>query len=192
MQNMLLKNLAHTVGNLHKIFRYKTLKSLRSDYAVGKERVNDATFAFDSQFYFLCGLLTKNWEREYLCFRCPMRGHDLDVPFPERPQGCWLHRYKLRNFTLIIIISYTSQRWVLTSWKNLSFQDMTLFRWILNTRKATSRQVYSPHQLKPNSWMYNFVEVSVHNLERFQTWGFRIHCLHCKPVSTHFCAGGGL
>jgi hypothetical protein len=36
--------------------------------------------------------------------------------------------------------------------------------------------------LKPNSWTYNFVEVSGHNLESSQTWDFRIQCLHYKPV----------
>ncbi len=43
--------------------------------------------------------------------------------------------------------------------------------------------------LKPNSWTYNFIEVSGHNLESSQTWGFRIQCLHYKPVSIHFCWG---
>jgi hypothetical protein len=37
--------------------------------------------------------------------------------------------------------------------------------------------------LKPNSWMYNFVEVSGHHFERPQTWGFGIQCLHYKPVA---------
>ncbi len=45
--------------------------------------------------------------------------------------------------------------------------------------------------LKPNSWTYKIVEVSGHNLESSQTWGFRIQCLHYKPVSNHFCSGGG-
>ncbi len=44
---------------------------------------------------------------------------------------------------------------------------------------------------KPNSWTYNFVEVSGHNLESSQTLGFRIQCLHYKPVSNHFCSKGG-
>ncbi len=39
---------------------------------------------------------------------------------------------------------------------------------------------------KPNSWTYKFVEVSEHNLESSQTWGFHIQCLHYKPVSNHF------
>jgi hypothetical protein len=43
---------------------------------------------------------------------------------------------------------------------------------------------------KPNSWTYNFVEISGHNLESSQAWGFRIHCLHYKPVSTHICSRG--
>ncbi len=48
--------------------------------------------------------------------------------------------------------------------------------------------------LKPNLWTYNFVEVSWDNLESSQTWGFRIQCLHYKPVSNHLCSmgwGGG-
>ncbi len=44
---------------------------------------------------------------------------------------------------------------------------------------------------KPNSCTYNFVEVSGHNLESSQTWGFRIQCLHHKPISNHFCWGEG-
>ncbi len=46
---------------------------------------------------------------------------------------------------------------------------------------------------KPNSWTYNFVEVSGHNLESFQTWAIRIvQCLHYKPVSNHICSRGGV
>jgi hypothetical protein len=40
-----------------------------------------------------------------------------------------------------------------------------------------------------------FVEVSGHNLESFQTLGFRIQCLPYKQVSNHSCsrgAGGGV
>ncbi len=47
---------------------------------------------------------------------------------------------------------------------------------------------------RPNSWTYNFVEVSGHKLERSQTWGFLIQCLHYRPVSNHFWppgVGGG-
>ncbi len=44
--------------------------------------------------------------------------------------------------------------------------------------------------LKPNSWPFNFVEVSRHNLESSQTWGSCIQCLHNKPVSNHFCFRG--
>ncbi len=40
---------------------------------------------------------------------------------------------------------------------------------------------------KPNSWTYNFVEVSEHYPKSSQTWGFRIQCLHYKPESNHFC-----
>ncbi len=42
--------------------------------------------------------------------------------------------------------------------------------------------------LKPTSWMCNFVEVSGHNLESSQTWGFYVQCLHYKLVSNHFCS----
>ncbi len=48
-----------------------------------------------------------------------------------------------------------------------------------------------PHSLhKQNSWTYNFVEVSGHNLENSQTWGFCVQCLHYKPASNHFCSRG--
>ena len=30
-----------------------------------------------------------------------------------------------------------------------------------------------------------------HNPGSSQTWGFRIQCLHYKPVSNHFCSKGG-
>ncbi len=42
--------------------------------------------------------------------------------------------------------------------------------------------------LKSNSWKYNFVEISGHNLESSQTWCFRTQCLHYKVVSNHFCS----
>ncbi len=38
---------------------------------------------------------------------------------------------------------------------------------------------------------HNFVEVSWHNLQSSKTWGFRVQCLHYKPVSNHFFSGGG-
>jgi hypothetical protein len=47
------------------------------------------------------------------------------------------------------------------------------------------------HVQKPNSWTYNFVEVSGHNLDSAQAWGFHIQCLDYKPVSNHFCSAGG-
>ncbi len=49
----------------------------------------------------------------------------------------------------------------------------------------------APWVLKPNSWTHNLVEVSGHNLESSQTWGFHIQCLHYKLVSHHFCSRGG-
>jgi hypothetical protein len=42
--------------------------------------------------------------------------------------------------------------------------------------------------LKPKSWTYNFLEVSGHNIDSSQTWGFRTQCLHYKPVTNHFCS----
>ncbi len=38
--------------------------------------------------------------------------------------------------------------------------------------------VANTHCLKPNSWIYNFVEVSRHNLESSQTWGFCMNFLN--------------
>ncbi len=58
---------------------------------------------------------------------------------------------------------------------------------------STNKNRVAPF-LKPNSWTYNFVEVSGHNLESSQTWGFRIQFLPYKPVSCHFWSrrvGGG-
>ncbi len=43
-----------------------------------------------------------------------------------------------------------------------------------------------------NSWTYNFVEVSGHNLESSQTWKIRlVFTVHYKPVSNHFRSRGG-
>ncbi len=47
------------------------------------------------------------------------------------------------------------------------------------------------HIQKPNSWTYNFVQVSGHNLESSQTGGFRVQFLQYKRVSNSFCSGGG-
>ncbi len=44
---------------------------------------------------------------------------------------------------------------------------------------------------KPNSWTYNFVEVSGHNFERSQTWCFRSQCLHYNQFQATFFLGGG-
>ncbi len=45
--------------------------------------------------------------------------------------------------------------------------------------------------LKPNSWTYNFVEVSGHNLESSQTWGFRIQMFTFQPSFKPLLLGGG-
>ncbi len=43
----------------------------------------------------------------------------------------------------------------------------------------------SPPDQKPNSWTYNFVEVSGYNLG--SSWGFRIQCLHyCWVLPNNF------
>ncbi len=39
---------------------------------------------------------------------------------------------------------------------------------------------------KPNSWTYNFVEVSGHNLESSQVWGFSIHFLNQRERGSGF------
>ncbi len=51
----------------------------------------------------------------------------------------------------------------------------------------------TPLRLKPNSWTYDFVEVSGHNLESSQTWGFRIlYSVYNKnQFQTTFARGGG-
>jgi hypothetical protein len=53
---------------------------------------------------------------------------------------------------------------------------------------------YTVENQKPNSWTYNFVEISGYNLESYQNWGFCIQRLHHTPNSNHFfsgCGGGG-
>ncbi len=69
---------------------------------------------------------------------------------------------------------------------NFPFQGVNVFE--ASVTKENRRGV-----LKPNSWTYNFVEVSGHNLDSSQTWSYRIQCLHYQPVSNHFCSrdGGG-
>jgi hypothetical protein len=50
------------------------------------------------------------------------------------------------------------------------------------------RSLKKHYIVKPNSWTYNFVEVSEHNLESSQTLGLRMQCLLYKPVSNRFCS----
>ncbi len=52
--------------------------------------------------------------------------------------------------------------------------------------RLPSRHIWAAPVHKPNSWTYDFVEVSGHNTERSQTLGFFIQYLHYKPVSNHF------
>ncbi len=64
------------------------------------------------------------------------------------------------------------------------FQSLQLIRDVFNCFFVTIQKL--------NSWTNNFVEVSWHNLESSQTWGFHTQCLHYKPVSnTTFARGGG-
>ncbi len=42
----------------------------------------------------------------------------------------------------------------------------------------------------PNSLTYNYLEISGHNPESSETWGFRIQYLHYKPVSNTSVQGG--
>ncbi len=44
--------------------------------------------------------------------------------------------------------------------------------------------------LQPNSWAYNFIEGSGHNLASSQTWGF----VNNVYITNHFCSreGGGV
>ncbi len=53
---------------------------------------------------------------------------------------------------------------------------LSLFSNPQNLPSSPSLFLSSP--LKQNSWSYPSVEVSGHNLESFQTWGFYIQCLH--------------
>ncbi len=57
------------------------------------------------------------------------------------------------------------------------------FSWKTFPAYTTSLRIPFPVP-KPNSWRYNFVEVSGHNFESFQTWGFHIKYLQAsyKPL----------
>jgi hypothetical protein len=61
--------------------------------------------------------------------------------------------------------------------------------WLTLNRTVLLYCVYK-RELKLNSWTFTFVEVSGHNLEISQTWGFPIRCLHYKPVSNQSCSWG--
>ncbi len=131
------------------------------------------TLLFSFSFiYFL--VYTERRNSKWHCFRCPMRGHDLDVPVPERPEGCGLHWYNLKftphfleYFYINLIVIYTySERWVFFM-ANLSFQVTTLFRWILKMRRATSRQVHcTVYNLEYISTLGGFdIKILLNNLQ---------------------------
>ncbi len=82
-----------------------------------------------------------------------------------------------------------------------------ILRWLNCTQVKTRLQTLSKHGqytprrypyyrmrvcriLVPNSWMYNFVEVSGHNLESSQTWGFCMDFLnHMEGEGNGFLSG---
>jgi hypothetical protein len=45
---------------------------------------------------------------------------------------------------------------------------------------------YEPLIQRPNSWTYNFAEISGHNLESSQTWGFLIYNVTMFTLQTSF------
>ncbi len=102
----------------------------------------------------------------FLCVQCNSQGQVLDPP-------C-LHPSAPQIQTRCIFL------------KGKVSQDKLHIGFLLRHRLTYSR-IYSNWSLsgesvagqKPNSWMYNFVEDSGHNL----TWSFGIKCLHYKPVS---------
>ncbi len=49
---------------------------------------------------------------------------------------------------------------------------------------------FAQTDLKSNSWTYNFAEVSGHNIESSQTWGF-VYNVYITKSPNHFCLRGG-
>ncbi len=71
-----------------------------------------------------------------------------------------------------------STAWPRGAWRRPRPSSTT---WILQWTPAKERYIQL-HDRRWNSWKYNFVEVSGHNLEISQTWGFN----HCFCLSTKF------
>jgi hypothetical protein len=64
---------------------------------------------------------------------------------------------------------------------------------LLVTSRCMNPENESKNIPMPDSWTYNFVEVSGHNLESFQTWGLSIqyNVYITNLIQTTFLGGGG-
>jgi hypothetical protein len=124
---------------------------------------------------------------EYPCTpsASPFRLNTL-LPFPSGVRQLITHRAIL----IMLVLSETTGRlflvWIYTY---CTLYSTCTYMYHTDREKKVASAWRSSAQ-KPNSWMYNFVEVSGQNLESYPTWGFRIQSLHYTPVSNHICSGG--
>jgi hypothetical protein len=135
----------------------------------------------------------------------PRRNGDPPLPLPKEPKGVgggtlaygwgcgesqfqWLEKKltTLSTLCLLGIDSVESMRGSLQVEKfGLSVQLTTEYGcYIRGYVRITNKE------LKPNSWTYNFVEVSEYDLDSFETWGFREQCSHYKQFQTTFAQEG--
>ncbi len=142
-------------------------------------------------------------------------------------EGLWI-AWSKRSGSFVKMMSKNSIS-ALTNRSRLGSDDFCWTKFLILGANQRYQRLLSPSQLwlwigvrtaqKPNSWTYNFVEVSGHNLDSSQTWGLRVtmftlqtsfkplflgvilkvlrlevsalQYLHYKPVSNHFFSGGG-
>ncbi len=72
----------------------------------------------------------------------------------------------------------------------LWFPSVVEKRRLQSANSATGLRFFLVSIQKPNSWMYNFVEVSGHNLESSQTWGVCVDFLnHMREGEYGFLSG---
>ncbi len=107
--------------------------------------------------------------------------------------GCTLCRRKLiKGDTLQIV------------WNHYKIEIIRFIKYFLGSRLAVSTSLYRSLRLlptgtwksktdqKPNSWTYNFVEVSGHNLASFFRLKVSVYNVHTKnPFQTNFAGEGG-
>ncbi len=128
------------------------------------------------RYLFYCVSLSDSWAGRVMCKKVPLFYIVTDITFFVLP------------FPFSNILSLC-----LFCWKKIAKTKHCSVTELEKKLRHSALQVSDKnfHFLKPKSWTYSFVEVSRHNLESSQTWGFRLQCSHYKPVSSRFCSRGG-